>query len=91
VRNFEYFQQDKCFVHPIFSSFGFWYFGHFSYVIFFPGFFRFAHLALQNVNKDYIIFLYFRNFVTKSDQKPKTKNGMNETKERLFYFDPLLG
>jgi hypothetical protein len=27
-----------CFVHPIFSSFGFWYFGHFSCVIFFPGF-----------------------------------------------------
>ena len=29
---------DICFVHPIFSSFGFWYFGHFSYVIFFPFF-----------------------------------------------------
>ena len=41
-----------CFVHPIFSSFGFWYFGHFSCVIFFPLFFRLAHLALQNVNKD---------------------------------------
>ena len=27
-----------CFVHPIFSSFGFWYFGHFSCVIFFPFF-----------------------------------------------------
>ena len=64
-----------CFVHPI----CFWYFGHFSWVIFFPFFFRLAHLALQNVNKDYIIFSYFRNFVTKSDQKPKTKNGMNET------------
>ena len=25
----------NCFVHPIFSSFGFWYFGHFSCVIFF--------------------------------------------------------
>jgi len=46
-------------------------------MIFFPVFF---HLALQNVNKDYVIFLYFRNFVAKSDQKPKTKNGMNETK-----------
>ena len=43
-------------------------------------FFRLAHLALQNVNKDYVIFLYFRNFVGKSDQKPKTKNLMNETK-----------
>ena len=27
-----------CFIHPIFSSFGFWYFGHFSCVIFFPFF-----------------------------------------------------
>ena len=27
---------DLCFVHPIFSYFGFWYFGHFSCVIFFP-------------------------------------------------------
>ena len=37
-----------------------------------------AHLALQNVNKDYAIFLYFPNY--KSDQKPKTENGMNKTK-----------
>ena len=68
-----------CFVHPIFSSFGFWYFVHSSCVVFFPVFFCLVHLALQNVNKDYIIFLYFHNFVAKSDQKPKTKNGMNET------------
>ena len=64
----------KCFVHPIFQSFG-----HFSCVIFFPVFFRLAHLALQNINKDYLIFSYFRNFVAKKNQKPKTKNGMNET------------
>ena len=56
------------FVHPIFLSFGFWYFGQFSCMIFFP---YFSHLALQNVDKDYIIFSYFRNFVSKSDQKPK--------------------
>ena len=37
----------------------------------FQFFFHLAHLALQNVNKDYIIFLYFRNFVAKSDQKRK--------------------
>jgi len=53
-------------------------------------FFHLAHLALQNVNKDYIIFSHFRNFVAKSDQKPKTKNGMNETKVKmqtlLFFF-----
>ena len=35
-------------------------------------------LDLQNVNKDYVIFSYFHNFVTKSNQKPKTKNEMNE-------------
>ena len=83
----------QCFVHPIFSSFGFWYFGHFSCVIFFPFFFCLAHLALQNVNKDYITFSYFRNFVPKSDQKPKTKNGMNETIMTLFltiYLLPFL-
>ena len=34
--------------------FGFWYFGHFSWVIFFPAFFRLAHLALQNVNKEFL-------------------------------------
>ena len=56
-----------------------WYFGPFSCVIFFPFFFCLAHLALQNVNKDYIIFSYFCNFVAKSDQKLKKKNGMNKT------------
>ena len=39
----------------------------------------FFRLALQNVNKDYVVFLYFRNFVAKSDKKQETKNGMNET------------
>ena len=72
------------FIHPIFSSFGFGYFGHFSCMIFFPFFFHLAHLALENVNKDYVIFSYFHNFVAKSDQKPKTKNGMNETQMRFI-------
>ena len=45
----------------------------------FLSFFHLSHLALQNVNKDYIIFSYFHNFVTKSDRKPRTKKGMNET------------
>jgi hypothetical protein len=49
-------------------------------MIFLPFFFCLAHLALQNGNKDYAKFLHFRNFVAKSDQKPKTKNGMKETK-----------
>ena len=44
-------------------------------------FFRLAaHLALQNVNKYYVIFSYFRHFVAKSDQKPK-----KEKKERKTY------
>ena len=74
----------------MFSSLGFWYFDHFSCVIFLTCFFfRLAHLALQNVNKDYIIFLYFRNFFAKSDQKPKTKNGMNET--IISYFQSFIG
>ena len=50
----------------------------------FWGFFRLAHLALQNVNKDYVIFSYFCNFVAKNDKKPKTKNGMNETYNRYI-------
>ena len=61
--------------------FVFWFlvFWSLSCVIFIPVFFRLAHLALQNVNKDYVIFSYFRNFIAKSDQKPKTKTKMNET------------
>ena len=43
-------------------------------------FFRLAHLALQNVNKDYVIFLYFCNLIAKSDQKPRTKK-MRWTKQ----------
>ena len=58
--------------------FVFWYFGHFSCMIFFPVFSVLP--ILQNVKKKiYVIFSYFRNFVAKSDQKPKTKNGMNKT------------
>jgi hypothetical protein len=64
---------------PYFHLLVFWYFGHFSCVIFFSFFFRLAYLALQNVNKDYVIFSYFHNFVGKSDQKPTTLNGMNKT------------
>ena len=69
------------FVYPIFSSFGCWYFGHFSCMIFFSFFSHLAHLALQNVN---IIFSYFRNFFSKSDQKPKPKNWMKEAKVPHF-------
>ena len=40
-------------------------------MIFFQFFSHLAHLALQNLNKDYVIFSYFRKFVAKSDQKRK--------------------
>ena len=46
-----------------------------------------AHVALQNVKKDYVIFSYFRNFIAKSDRKPKMKNGI--VKSWVFYF--ILG
>ena len=55
-------------------------FGILVTLVFFLGFFlSLVHLALQNVNNDYIIFFYFLNFVAKSDQKAKMKNGMNKT------------
>ena len=50
-----------------------------SCMILFSVFSVFPNLALKNVNKDYVIFLYFCNLVNKSDQKPKMKNGMNKT------------
>ena len=81
--------EKKCYVHLIFLSFIFWYFGHFSCMIFFR-FFRLAHLALQNINKDYVMFVYFRIFVAKSDQKPKTKFGMNKTKVIFFLYEFYL-
>ena len=57
-----------CFVHPIFSSFGFWSLQLRDLLsIFF-------HLALQNVNKDYVIF-----FVFSSTKVTKMKNEMTET------------
>ena len=34
---------------------------------------RFFSIALQNVNKEFLIFSYFHIFVAKGDQKPKTK------------------
>ena len=65
-----------------------------AYVSFIPYFcllvFGIAHLALQNVNKNYIIYSYFHNFFAKSDQKPKMKNGMNETKENETYNNKKL-
>ena len=53
--------------------FVFWYFGPFSCVIFFQVFFLLAHLALQNVNKDCVIFSYF---ITSLPKVTKSKNGI---------------
>ena len=66
-----------CFVHPIFSSFGFCYFGHFSCVIFSPS--RSCPSCLAKCKQRLCNILYFWNFFAKSDQKPKPKNGMNKT------------
>ena len=58
----------KCFVHPIFSFFGFWYFGHFSCVIFFPVFFPFCPSCLAKCKQR------LRNiFVTSSPKVTKNK------------------
>ena len=46
--------------------------------------------ALQNVNKDYVIFPYFRNCVAISDQTQKTKNGMNKTKKIILWIQIRL-
>ena len=70
---------NNCFYSP--NIFMFWFLVFWSLYLldFLSVFFRLVHLALQNVNKDYVIFSYFHNFIAKSDKKPKTKNGMNET------------
>ena len=59
----------------------FWVFWSLQLRDFLSVFFHHAHLALQNVNKEYVIFLYFRNSNAKSDEKQKTKYGINETFE----------
>ena len=42
-------------------------------------FYRLAHLALQNVNKDYVIFLYFSRFVNAKNLTDLLKSyGPNE-------------
>ena len=71
-----------CFIHPIFSSFGFWYFGHVSCVIFFP-FFPSCPSCLAKCKQR-----LHNIFIAKSDQKPKTKNGLNKT--FATYFDREL-
>ena len=57
-------------LHILITSF-FFFFCLLTCMIFFTLYFRLARLALQNVNKDYVIFLYFCNIVTKNDKKRK--------------------
>ena len=67
--------------------FVFWFLVFWSFficMIFIP-FFRLADLVLQNENKDYIIFSYFHNFVSKW---PKTKN--EKLDERKNYEQKLF-
>ena len=60
-----------------FSNFVFGFFCHFSCVIIIT--LNFGP-ALQNVNKDYVLFSYFCNFVAKTAKKRKTKNGRKQIK-----------
>ena len=73
------FGRHLCFVHPIFCLLVFCILVTLVAGFFFLFVFRLAHLTLQNVNKDYVIFSYFCNFVPKNIQKPKTKNGKKGT------------
>ena len=68
-----------CFVHPIFSYFGLWYFVHFSYVIFFRFFSVLTILPCKMYTKNTQYFCIFITFLPKVTKKPKTKNGMNKT------------
>ena len=79
---------------PMFCSshifvFRFWYFGHFS----FPYFPRFAFLALQNVNKDCIIFSYFHIMTSspKVTKNQKPKMGWTKKRHKGQNRDYLLG
>ena len=56
-----------CFVHPIFSIFGFWYFGQLSCVIFFPFFPSCLYCLAKCKQRLCNIFIKW----------PKMKNGMN--------------
>ena len=69
------------FVHPIFSSFSFWYFSHFSCGIFFSFFFRLAHYS--NIAKHFCIFVTSLPKVTKTK---KQKMGWKKYKSDLFQF-----
>ena len=78
-RSFYLNRYDYCFVHPIFSSIGFWYFGHFSCVIFFPVFFPSCPSCLAKCKQRFgNIFVTSSPKVTKN-QKPK----MGWTKQKL--------
>ena len=63
----------------------FLFFLHISCVIFFTLNFRRACLAFQNVNKDYVIFWYFGNFVTKTEEKQK----MEQKKFNVRFTSPM--
>ena len=70
----------KCFVHPKFSSFGFWYFSHFSCVIFFP----FFPSCLANFNQR------LRNIFVFCCQKwPKIKNQEWDEQNKHYQYFPI--
>ena len=76
--NFTLSKIDLIFLKTIFLLENVWFASYFCLLVFSIlvawfslRFFRLAHLVLQNINKDYIIFSYFH------DQKTKMKNGVS--------------
>ena len=66
---FKRFLQLLFFVHTIFSSFGFWYFGHFSCVIFFPFFPVLPYKILTKITCYCCIFVTSSPKVTKNQKR----------------------
>ena len=69
--------ENLCFVHPIFLSLGFGYFGHFSCMIFLLVFFPSGPSCLakcKQILRNIFVFSWLH-----CKKWPKTKNGMNET------------
>ena len=60
-----------CFLHPIFSCFGFWYFGNFSCVIFFLFFFLSCPSCLAKCKERLRIWTYFVLYF--QQQRPLTR------------------
>ena len=75
----------------VFSTCGFLYFGHFSCLIFFPVFSRLAHLTLQNVNTEFVIFHIFVTLLPKVTKNEKwDEQNINLSKMEIQTVEILL-